>query len=277
VELYSFAGDYLRALNVPVIAGRTFTAEDRADGRRVILVSATTARLVWGSESPIGAQVRIGALGAWRTVVGIVGDVHHDDLTTAPAPAMYLPESQMTSAYITLIAKARNGDASTLAPDARSVLHALDPVVPVYSVAPLASLVRQSAAQRVFVMRILSAFAGVAVLLAAVGLYGLVAYSVAERTREVGVRVALGARSADVIRLVLSSGLWIVGAGVIAGLLAAAIGVRFLTTLIFGVSPLDPLTMAGAAATLTCVALAAHWIPIRRALGIDPAIALRSE
>jgi putative ABC transport system permease protein len=277
VELYSFAGDYFRALNVPVIAGRTFTDDDGADGGRVMLVSAATARLVWGSEDPIGAQVRIGALGAWRTVVGIVGDVHHDDLTTAPAPAMYLPESQMTSAYITLVAKARNGDAASLAPDVRAVLRALDPAVPIYSVSPLASLVRKSAAQRVFVMRILSAFAGVAVLLAAVGLYGLVAYSVAERTREVGVRVALGARRGDVVRLILSSGLWIVGAGVIAGLLAAAIGVRFLATLIFGVSPLDPPTLAAAAAILTIVALAAHWIPIRRALGIDPAIALRAE
>jgi ABC-type antimicrobial peptide transport system permease subunit len=223
--------------------------------------------------------VRIGgaASGAWRTVVGVVGDVHHDDLTAAPAPAMYTPESQITSAYLTLIAKARNGDAASLATDVRAVLRALDPLVPVYAVSPLSTLVRQSAAQRVFVTRLLSAFAAAAVLLAAIGLYGLIAYSVAERTRELGVRVALGATRSDVVRLVLTSGLWIVGAGVIAGLLAAAIGVRFLTTLLFGVSPLDPLTMAGAAATLTCVALAAHWIPIRRALGIDPAIALRSE
>ena len=279
VERYSFAGDYFRVLNIPVIAGRTFTAEDNASGRRVILVSASTARLVWGSANPIGAQVRIGSAtaGAWRTVVGIVGDVHHSDLTTTPAPAMYTPETQITSAYLTLVARARNGDAAALAPDARAVLRALDPIVPVYAVAPLSSLVRQSAAQRVFVTRVLSAFAVAAVLLAAVGLYGLVAYSVAERTREVGVRVALGATRADVVRLVLASGVWIVCTGITAGLAAAAAGARFLTTLIFGVSPLDPLTMASAAVLLTTVALAAHWIPIRRALRIDPASALRAE
>jgi putative ABC transport system permease protein len=279
VERYSFAGDYFRAMNIPVIAGRTFTAEDSASGRRVILVSATTARLIWGAENPIGAQVRIGgaASGAWRTVVGIVGDVHHSDLTTAPAPAMYTPEAQITSAYLTLVARARSGDAAALAPDARAVIRALDPIVPVYSVAPLSSMVRQSAAQRVFVTRVLSAFAIVAVLLAAVGLYGLVAYGVAQRTREVGVRIALGAQRHDVLRLVLSSGLSLVSIGVGAGLVAALVLTRFLGALVFGVSPVDPLTFVAAAALLTTVALAAHWIPVRRALRIDPASALRAE
>jgi putative ABC transport system permease protein len=278
VELYSLAGDYFRVMNIPVIAGRSFTAEDTASGRRVILVSAATAKLVWGSTDPLGAQVRIGtASGSWRTVVGVVADVHHSDLTAAPLPAMYAPETQMTSAYLTLVAKARNGDAAALGPDARAVLRALDPLVPVYAVAPLAGLVRQSAAPRVFVMRVLSAFAAAAVLLAAIGLYGLVACGVAERTREVGVRVALGATPARVVRLVLANGAAIVAAGVAAGLLSAAAAARLLTTLIFGVSPLDPLTMASAAVLLTAVALVAHWFPIRRALGIDPAAALRAE
>jgi putative ABC transport system permease protein len=279
VERYSFSGDYFRVMDIPIIAGRSFTPEDTASARRVILVSSSTARLIWGSASPLGAQVRIGSAtsGAWRTIVGVVGDVHHSDLTIPPAPAMYTPETQITSAYLTLVAKARSGDAAALAPDARAVIRALDPIVPVYSVSPMSTLVRRSAGQRVFVMRVLSAFAAAAVLLVAIGLYGLVAYSVAERTREVGVRIALGAQRADVVRMVLSSGLWIVGAGVSAGLLLAAVGVRFLTTLLFGVSPLDPLTMAAAAVLLTLVALAAYWIPIRRALRIDPASALRAE
>jgi putative ABC transport system permease protein len=279
VERYSFSGDYFRVMRIPVIAGRSFTAEDTASGRRVILVSAATAKLIWGSESPIGAQVRIGNAdgGAWRTVVGVVGDVHHSDLTLPAAPAMYTPEAQITSAYLTLVARARNGDASTLAPEARAVIRALDPLVPVYGVAPLAMLVHQSAAQRVFVTRVLSAFAVSSVLLAAIGLYGLIAYSVSERTREVGVRVALGAQQIDVVRLVISGGLWVVAAGIAGGLVAAAIGVRVLGTLVFGVRPTDPVTLAGAAALLSVVALLAHIVPLKRALSIDPASALRAE
>jgi putative ABC transport system permease protein len=279
VEVYSVSGRYFHVLGIPVIAGRTFTAEDRVSGPRVILVSASTARLVWGSANPIGAQVRIGnaAGGPWRTVIGIVGDVDHDDLTAGPAPAMYLPESQLTSAYLTLVARARDGDAAALVSDARAVIRALDPGVPVYGASPLADLVRQSNAQRVFVTRMLSAFAIAAVLLAAIGLYGLVAYSVAQRTREVGVRVALGATPASVVRLVLAGGTSTVAAGLATGLLGAALGTRFLTTLIFGVSPLDPVTFAAAAALLALVAIAAHWVPVRRALRIDPAIALRAE
>jgi putative ABC transport system permease protein len=279
VERCSFSGDYFRVMKIPVIAGRSFTAEDSRSARRVILVSASTVRLIWGSANPIGAQVRIGSAttGVWRTVVGVVGDVHHSDLTAAPAPAMYTPETQITSAYLTLVARARNGDASSLAADVRAAIRALDPLVPVYGVAPLSSLVRESAAERVFVTRVLSAFAAAAVLLAAVGLYGVVAYSVAERTREVGVRVALGAQRVDIVRMVLSGGVWIVGAGVIAGLLAAVAGGRFLTTLIFGVRATDPVTLAGAAGLLAGVAVLAHAVPLRRALRIDPASALRTE
>ena len=279
VERYSFSGDYFRVMNIPVIAGRSFTAEDTGSARRVILVSLSTARLIWGSGNPLGAQVRIGSAtsGAWRTVVGIVGDVHHNDLTVAPAPAMYTPEAQITSAYLTLVARARDGNASALAPDARAVIRALDPAVPVYAVSPLSGLVRQSAAQRVFVTRVLSAFAAAAVLLAAIGLYGLVACSVLERTREVGVRVALGARPHDVVRLVLAGGLSIVISGMAAGLAASFAATRYLGSLVFGVRPTDPTTLAGAAALLIVVALLAHAVPLRRALRIDPASALRAE
>jgi putative ABC transport system permease protein len=279
VERYSFSGDYFRVMNIPVIAGRSFTAEDSASARRVILVSASTARLLWGSANPIGAQVRIGSAtsGAWRTVVGVVGDVHHSDLTTPPAPAMYTPETQITSAYLTLVARARNGDASALAPDARAVIRALDPLVPVYGVASLSSLVRQSAAERVFVTRVLSAFAAAALFLAAVGLYGVVSYSVSQRSREVGVRVALGARPPDVIRAVFAGGLWMVVVGVVGGLGIALAATRLLGSLVFGVSPTDTVTLTCAAALLVAVALVAHAVPLRRALRIDPASALRTE
>jgi ABC-type antimicrobial peptide transport system permease subunit len=244
-----------------------------------MLISQYTAKAVWGHADPIGSQVRVGdaGRGRWWTVVGVVGDVHIDDLTAPIVPVMYAPESQFTSGYLTAIVKASSGDVTRLAGPVRAVLHELDPTVPVYDIATLTSLVGQASAQRVFVMRLLAGFAVVALLLAGIGLYGVVSYGVAQRTRELGVRVALGAQPRDVRRLVLSSGLWLVGAGVAAGLAVALLATRSLRALVFGVSPIDPLAFAAAAALLTLVALGAHWLPVRRALRLDPARALRSD
>jgi putative ABC transport system permease protein len=277
VERYSIGGDYLRVLGIPVIAGRRFTDADNDTSARVILISQATAKRVWGSADPIGAQVRIGSLSAWRTVIGVVGDVHHGDLTVPPTPAMYTPETQITSGYLTALIGAPAAQLAALAPAARAAIHELNPTVPVYGVEPLSALVSGSAADRVFVMRLLVAFAGVALVLAAVGLYGVVSYAVCQRSREVGVRVALGARPADVIRLVLGGGFPIVAVGVAAGLTISILATRLLGSLVFGVSPTDGGTLLGAAALLVAVALLAHAVPLRRALRIDPASALGAE
>ena len=279
VERFAITPEYFRVLGIPVLSGRAFTAEDTSDAQRVIVISHSIAKALWGTADPIGSQVRIGsaARGAWRTVVGVVGDVHVDDLAAPVVPAMYTPETQITSAYLTAIVKSSGDDAASLAPSVQRALHELDPSVPVYGVATLTSLVDKSSAQRLFVTRLLAGFAAAAVLLAAIGLYGVVSYGVALRTREVGVRVALGAQRADVVRLVLTGGLKLVVLGVAGGLAAAAASTRLLATLVFGVRPIDPLTFAAAAGLLTLVALLAHWVPIRRALRVDPAAALRAE
>jgi putative ABC transport system permease protein len=279
VERYGITHDYLRVMDIPVLAGRGFNETDTATGPPVIVISQSTAKTVFGNDNPLGAQVRIGsaARGSWRTIVGVAADVHHDDLTAPPAPAMYIAQSQFTDSYLVAVVRSGAGDAAALAGPARAALHEIDPTVPVYAVTTLSSLIEQSTAQRLFVMRLLAGFALVAVLLAAIGLYGVVSYGVAQRTREVGVRIALGAQRRDVLRLVLSSGLSLIGAGVAVGLVAAAIATRFLGALVYGVSPVDPATFAGAALVLTMVALCAHWVPIRRALRIDPASALRAE
>jgi putative ABC transport system permease protein len=279
VERYGITRDYLSVMEIPIVAGRGFDEADTAAGQPIILISQSTARAVFGPDNPIGAQIRIGnaTRGPWRTVVGVVADVHHEDVTAPVAPAMYVPQTQFTDSYLTAVVKTATADPASVAAAARAVLRDLDTAVPVYQVATLSSLIDKAGSQQVFVMRLLAGFALVAVLLAAVGLYGVVAHGVAQRTREVGVRMALGAQRGDVMKLVLSSGLSLVGIGVAAGLGAAFAATRYLGALVFGVSPFDPPTFAAAAAVLTLVALAAHWVPVRRALRIDPSSALRAE
>jgi putative ABC transport system permease protein len=279
IELFSITPDYFSVLKIPLLAGRSFSDADTTSAQRVIMVSQSTAKTIWGDANPLGAQVRIGsaARGRWWTVVGVVGDVRSDDLTAPVLPSMYTPETQFTSAYLTAVVRVSAGDAAVVTGSAARALRELDSSVPVYGVATLSSLVDKSSAERVFVTRLLTAFAGIAVLLAALGLYGVVSYGVAQRTREVGVRVALGAQRGDVLRLVLSSGFSLVAIGLAVGLAAAVITTRFLGALVFGVSPVDPATFAAAAIVLSLVALGAHWVPIRRALRIDPATALRAE
>ena len=277
IERYGVTPGYRRLMNIPLVAGRDLLDADTEASQPVMLISQAAAREVFGSDNPIGAQVRIGAAGSgpWRTVVGVVGDVHHADVTAPVTPAMYVPEEQLTDSFLVAVVKSSTADAPGLAVPLRAAIRDLDPKVPVTQVATLPDLVIDAAASQLFVTRLLGAFAIIAVLLAAVGLYGVVAYGVAQRTREVGVRVALGAQRRDVFRLVLGGGVPLVGAGLAAGLAAALAATRVLGTLVYGVSPVDPVTFAGAALVLLAAALLAHGVPIVRALRIDPASALR--
>ena len=279
IQRYGATPDYLGVMGIPLRAGRFISDEDLTGSQPVLVISESTAREVWGTDDPIGSEVRIGGAdrGPWRRVIGIVGDTHHDDLTAPPTAAMYTPQTQVTDSFLIAAIKSSTSDPASLVAPVRAVLRELDPSVPVYDVATMHARLAAAAAQRMFVMRLLAGFASVAVLLAAIGLYGVVSHGVAQRTREVGVRVALGARRRDILRLVLGQGFALVGAGVAGGLAAAIFSTRYLRTLVFGVSPVDPATLAAAAGVLALVALAAHSVPIRRALRIDPATALRHE
>jgi putative ABC transport system permease protein len=279
IERYGATPDYLRVMGIPLRAGRFFTNEDLTNSQPVIVVSESTARSIWGTEDPIGAEVRIGSAdqGAWRRVIGVAADTHHEDLTAPPTAAMYTPQTQLTDSFLVAVVKSATSDPASLAAPARAVLRELDPAIPVYDVATMEARLSRAAGQRRFVMRLLSGFACLAMLLAGIGLYGVVAHSVAQRTREVGVRVALGAQRRDILRLVLGQGVGLVAAGVVGGLAAAIVSSRYLGTLVFRVSPVDPPTLAGAAGLLMVVALLAHVVPVRRALRIDPASALRHE
>ena len=203
--------------------------------------------------------------------------MRHAELTEAITPQMYLPQSQMTDSYLVLAIKTANGQPSDLVPAIRSALREQDPSVPLYQVAMLDDLVAKSMAQRRFVMLLLVGFAIVSLLLAAVGLYGVVSYTVAQRTREVGLRVALGATPGHVFRLVCASGFGTVLAGLALGLLGSAATTGLLEGQLYGVEPLDPAALGSAVFLLGAVAMTAHLLPIRRALRVDPTIALRAE
>ena len=278
-ERYSVTADYFGVMGIPLKRGRLFTETDTVRSEPVLIVSESTERALFRDEDPIGQRVRIGSAerGPWRTIVGVVGDVHHSDLTAPATPQLYVPQAQFTDSYVVLTVKAATRDPVAIVPALRAVVRQLDPTVPIYDVASLDELVARSFAQRRFVMTMLSGFALLALLLAAVGLYGVVAYSVAERTREVGVRMALGARAIDIVRLVLGSGAIVVLAGLAAGVLGAALLTRFLGTLLFGVHALDPAALGGAVVALFTIAALAHSVPLRRALRVDPAVALRRD
>jgi putative ABC transport system permease protein len=279
VERYSVTPDYFRVLGIPLRKGRLITDDDRADGLPVIVLGESTARALWPGEDPIGRRVRIGPAesGPWRTIVGIVGDVRHADLASAPTLQMYLPQSQVTDSYLVLTVRTAGGPPSALTAQLRSVIREMDPAVPIYSVATMDALLLNTLSERWFVLQLLSGFALIALLLAAIGLYGVVSYTVSQRTREVGVRVALGARRLDILRLVLGSGAATVAAGLSAGVVAAALTTRFLDALLFDVQAGDPWTVGGAVVILTLVALCAHLLPARRVLRVDPVIALRQD
>jgi len=277
VERYAVTPGYFSVMRIPLLRGRPLTDADGAAAENVMLIGEHTARTLWPGADPIGQHVRIGGdTGPWRTIVGIVGDVRHQDLATTPTMQMYLPQSQNTDSFLTLVIRTQ-GDPSQLANDARRAIAAEARDVPVSQIAPLTDLVERSIGPRRFVMVLLELFGGLALLMTAIGVYGVISYTVAERTREIGIREALGARPADILRLVIGGGLTVVCAGLVASLALAFAASRFLESSLYSVSTTDPATFAFVAVVLLVVALAAQGIPIVRAMRIDPTISLRQD
>jgi predicted permease len=278
VEHYSVTPSYFQAMRIPLRRGRLFTAADTRNSLPVMIIAETTARTLWANEDPIGKRVRVpdAGNGPWRTVVGIVGDVRHYDLAERPTPQMYLPQSQVTDSYPILTIRA-TGDADGVAEAVRQAVWSVDKTVPIYDVSTLDARVSQSVRPRWFVMLLLSCFATISVLMAAVGVYGVVASLVSQRTREFGIRLALGAQPRDLARMLVRGGTVLTAMGVSAGAVLGAALARFLGSLTYGVSTLDPITFVACALLLGGVALAAHWMPIRHAMCLDPVDALRQD
>ena len=277
VELYGVTPDYFHLMRVPLVRGRLLTETDVSATPGALVVSETTAETLFAGQDPIGRRVKIGGTdGPWWTIVGIVGDVRHYGLDVAPNPQMYVPERQSTDSYVTLVVRTTSVDDQVGAAIRREVA-AMAPDVPVSSVVTLDERVRASIAPRRLLMMLLGAFAVTALLLAAVGLYGVVSQGVASRRREFGIRIALGATPRDVFGLVLARGAQLVGLGIVAGLLASAWMGRLLGAQLYDTAPHDPRALAAAIVLLVLVALAAHVVPARRALGVDPTAALRND
>jgi predicted permease len=267
--------DWFKVMHVPLLSGRLLTDADRSDARKAILVNATAARRLWPNESPLGKAVGIG-MGGYDTayVVGVVGDVRFDTIDSLPAMDTYVSYYQAPRPAAMVYLRAAGSPAALAAP-ARSIIAELAPDAPVYDVRTLGDRVRDATAQAQFSSLLLALFAGAALVLAAVGIYGVVAFGVSQRTREIGIRVALGAEQSAVLRLVVRHGVLLTLAGVAFGLVAALAATRVLRALLFDIAPSDPLAFAGVVALLAVAALAASWIPARRAARLDPATALR--
>jgi putative ABC transport system permease protein len=277
-ERYGVTPDYFAVMQIPLRAGRLFSDADTATSEPVLIVGQRTAESLWPHRDAIGQHVRVGDAdtGPWRTIIGVVGNVRHQELAAPPTMQMYTPQAQFTDSFLTIVIRGGT-DAASLASAARRAIRSVASDVPVYNVAAVDDLVARSVGPRRFVMRLLELFGLIALLMTAVGIYGVIAYSVAERTQEIGIRTALGATRADIVRLVLASGLAIVAVGLVAGVVLAVMSTRYLEASLYGVRATDASTFLTVAAVLFGVAVLAQVVPVVRATRVDPCNALRQE
>jgi putative ABC transport system permease protein len=272
--------DYFRAMTIPLLAGRVFTVQDRIGSQPVILVNRTMAGKIWPGESPLGKRISFGGPPggppAWLTVVGVVGNVRAGELSKEAVSQVYQPALQQPLPETALVLRTAEPPERLVAP-VRQVVQALDRELPLDRVQTLDAVVAQSLATNRVKTLLIGLFGALALLLAAVGIYGLVSYSVAQRTHEIGIRVALGAGRGAVQRMVIGQGMGLVLIGLAAGLAASLAVGRLVASQLYQVSPVDPWTYTGVPLALAAVALAANWLPARRATRVDPLTALRAE
>jgi putative ABC transport system permease protein len=282
VQTLSVMGDYFHVMQIPLRAGREFTPLDREGQPLAAIVNEEIVREFFPHEDPIGVRICwAGDVGPprWMTVIGVVADVKHSGLNQPTDPAVYTPFSQSDERwrrFMTLVIRARDASPGLVA-EVKKQIWSLDAQIPVDDVRPMDELIAVSVAQQRFNMLLLGLFAALALILAAVGIYGAMAYAANQRTHEIGIRTALGAQRRDVLRVVMQDGAKIALFGIASGIAGALALTRLMASLLFEVKPTDPVTFAGVAILLALVALAACYIPARRAMRVDPMVALRYE
>jgi len=269
---------YLHAMGIPLRAGREFAESDRADSVPVALVSEDLARKLWPGGSPLGKRLRIdwGTDHAFREIVGIAGSVRGERLDRPPVAEIYMPFSQHPVAGVSLLVATALPPKSVLEP-VRRAIWSIDPDLPVQRLQPVREFVTLSIARRAFSTRLLSAFSCVALLLASLGIYGVLSQLVSERRREIGIRLTLGAQPRDIFRLVAGRGVRLTAAGIAIGVAGAFVLTKTLAALLYDVSPTDPVTFAALTLVMAGVSFVASALPARRATRVDPMVTLRSE
>ena len=267
---------FFKTMGIPLIRGRQFTASDAEKGPFVAVIDQAFVQKHFPNEEPLGKQLQIGNGQPPSEIVGIVADVHYRGLDSTANPTMYVPFKQDIFSQMWIMTRT-DGDPAQLSGAVRQSLRDLDPALPAFSLTSLATVVSESVGQRRFSMLLLGVFAAVALVLAGIGLYGVVSYTVSQRTREIGLRLAIGATPADVLRMVIGGGMKLAAIGVVVGLAGALALTSLIASLLFNVEPFDPASYIATSVLLLAIAAVACYVPARRATRVDPIAALHQQ
>lgn len=270
--------EYFRTMEVPIISGRNFVPLDTYQAQPVAVIDQSLARQYWPNQDPLGQEIKFGFGRGLQglTIVGVVGDIKSDGFEAPTVPHIYVSLGQFAPVNAVIFLRSR-GDAGQLGEAVRKTVESIDPNVPVHSISSMDQIITRSVADRRFALELLGLFAAMALLLAAIGIYGVMSYSFSQRTHEVGIRVALGAQRLDILRMALFEGMRVVAIGLATGLIGAAIATRIFRSMLFQVAPADPMIFLSVSAVLAGVALLACYFPAQRATRVNPLVALRDE
>jgi len=281
-DMFIAETNYFRTMGIPIVKGRDFEDRDQHGSTPVVIITEQFARQYFPGEDPVGKRIHPG-ISTWdnedstmREIIGVAGDIRNRALSTEPRPAYYMPQSQLPFTQLIAVVKSTN-DPRALTSSLTREVRAMDPELPVFSVKTMEEYISSSVAAPRFNTTLLSIFAAVALVLTIIGLYGVMSYSVAQRTNEIGIRMALGAQTRDVLGLIVKDGMKLVLLGLVLGISGALVLTRLLSSLLFGVTTRDPATFVAIAALLSFVAILACYIPAWRATRVDPLEALRCE